>query len=134
MISKEKMRMMEQRFCAPLFIFYAQSLCRRIWAEQHSHGGLAQRSISKRDEDTLVSPNSIHFHTILSLMTDDSFVLVGTPFPQIKKTDAFGDPKRPNPTRDLEVNITFRNTIVYITMRLERVLCCAYSLSDRREN
>ncbi|KAF9321820.1 hypothetical protein BG003_010844 [Podila horticola] len=36
-------------------------------------------------------------------MTDDSFVLVGTPFPQIKKTDAFGDPKRPNPTRDLEV-------------------------------
>ncbi|KAI9236763.1 MAG: hypothetical protein BYD32DRAFT_417971 [Podila humilis] len=36
-------------------------------------------------------------------MTDESFVLVGTPFPQIKKTDAFGDPKRPNPNRDLEV-------------------------------
>ncbi|KAG0363065.1 hypothetical protein BG005_002962 [Podila minutissima] len=36
-------------------------------------------------------------------MADESFVLVGTPFPQIKKTDAFGDPKRPNPTRDLEV-------------------------------
>lgn len=36
-------------------------------------------------------------------MTDESFVLVGTPFPQIKKTDAFGEPKRPNPTRDLEV-------------------------------
>ncbi|KAG0342547.1 hypothetical protein BG004_005661 [Podila humilis] len=36
-------------------------------------------------------------------MADESFVLVGTPFPQIKKTDEFGDPKRPNPTRDLEV-------------------------------
>ncbi|KAG0030881.1 hypothetical protein BGZ81_002098 [Podila clonocystis] len=36
-------------------------------------------------------------------MADESFVLVGTPFPQIKKTDEFGDPKRPNPTKDLEV-------------------------------
>ncbi|KAG0083616.1 hypothetical protein BGZ92_010618 [Podila epicladia] len=36
-------------------------------------------------------------------MADESFVLVGTPFPQIKKTDAFGDPTRPNPTKDLEV-------------------------------
>ncbi|CAO3565073.1 unnamed protein product [Mortierella alpina] len=36
-------------------------------------------------------------------MADDSYVIVGTPLPQIKTTDAFGDPKRINPTRDQEV-------------------------------
>ncbi|KAF9196729.1 hypothetical protein BGZ50_007893 [Haplosporangium sp. Z 11] len=36
-------------------------------------------------------------------MSDETFVLVGTPLPPIKKTDAFGEPKKPNPTRDLEV-------------------------------
>ncbi|KAF9405494.1 hypothetical protein BGZ94_003510 [Podila epigama] len=34
---------------------------------------------------------------------DETFVLVGTPFPQTKRTDDFGEPKRPNPTKDLEV-------------------------------
>jgi len=36
-------------------------------------------------------------------MADDSLIVLGTPLPQIKKTDAFGDPKKPNPTRDQEV-------------------------------
>ncbi|KAG0265825.1 hypothetical protein BG011_003976 [Mortierella polycephala] len=36
-------------------------------------------------------------------MSDETFVLMGTPLPPIKKTDAFGEPKKPNPTRDLEV-------------------------------
>ncbi|KAF9114201.1 hypothetical protein BGX27_011474 [Mortierella sp. AM989] len=36
-------------------------------------------------------------------MSDESYVLFGTPLPQTTKTDVFGEPKKPNPTRDLEV-------------------------------
>ncbi|KAF9175347.1 hypothetical protein BGX21_010076 [Mortierella sp. AD011] len=38
-------------------------------------------------------------------MSDESYVLLGTPLPQTTKTDAFGEPKKPNPTRDLEASI-----------------------------
>lgn len=44
---------------------------------------------------------------ITPAMADDSYVIVGTPLPQIKTTDAFGDPKRINPTRDQEARATF---------------------------
>ncbi|KAG0044028.1 hypothetical protein BGZ83_010736 [Gryganskiella cystojenkinii] len=36
-------------------------------------------------------------------MSEDSLIILGTPLPQIKKTDAFGDLQKRNPTRDQEV-------------------------------
>lgn len=101
---------MEQRFCCTISIFMPSP-----YVAEYGLSSTAMVAwhkdpfLSRRNKGTLVSPNSLHFHTILLYMADESFVLVGTPFPQIKKTDAFGDPKRPNPTRDLEVRHYIRS-------------------------